>query len=153
MEVDASSDISDSKDPYDVRGRREEESSPDKNLLETLGGQVGITTAVEKFYDRILRDSRVNGYFVNVDMDILRKKQVRFMQHALLEGADLMVDEMRRVHAPLDPPLDLGHFTVIVAHFVGALSDIGVTDDLIEVAVAKLSPLSKAFGVTNETII
>ena len=53
-----------------------------QTLYESLGAEVGIRTAVDQFYDRVVADPRLAAYFDGVDMIALRRHQVDMLSAA-----------------------------------------------------------------------
>ena len=52
------------------------------SVYESLGAEVGIRKAVDEFYDRVVADPRLVGYFSGVDMTALRRHQVGMLSAA-----------------------------------------------------------------------
>jgi hemoglobin len=50
-------------------------------LYDQLGGEAAIELAVDKFYDRVLKDERIKHFFDNVDMNQQRKHQNAFLTY------------------------------------------------------------------------
>ena len=46
-------------------------------VFEKIGGKDAMATAVDRFYDKVIADDRVNHFFKNTDMKAQRAKQVR----------------------------------------------------------------------------
>jgi len=112
-------------------GGATEEDKP--SLYDQLGGEEAIDAAVDKFYEKVLADDRVNGFFKGVDMDRQRAMQKAFLTFAFggpnaYEGRDL-----RAAHAHLVARgLNDTHFDVILEHLGGTLKELGVKEDLIK---------------------
>ena len=51
-------------------------------LFERLGGEAAVDAAVDKFYDRVLADDRINHFFSGVDMAQQHKHQKSFLTFA-----------------------------------------------------------------------
>lgn len=54
-------------------------SAPQRSLYQRLGGLRGITEVVSKSIDRIGRDSRVNSFFENFDISVLREHFIQMI--------------------------------------------------------------------------
>ena len=111
-----------------------ESTADDKpSLYDQLGGEKAIDAAVDKFYEKVLADERVNGFFKGVDMDRQRAMQKAFLTFAFggpnaYEGRDL-----RAAHAHLVAKgLNDTHFDVIVEHLGTTLKELDVKEDLIK---------------------
>ena len=102
------------------------------SVYEQLGGEAAIAAAVDVFYDKVLADERVNGFFEGVDMNRQRAMQTAFLTFAFggpnaYEGRDL-----RAAHAHLVARgLNDTHFDVILEHLGATLKELGVSDELI----------------------
>ena len=110
-----------------------EEAQP--TLFEQLGGHDAVKAAVDGFYDKVLADNRVNGFFEGVDMDRQRAMQTAFLTFAFggpntYEGKDLRAAHARLVASGLNDT----HFDIILEHLGATLKELGVNDELIQQA-------------------
>ncbi len=104
-----------------------------QSLYEQLGGAAAIDAAVDKFYEKVLADSRVNGFFVGVDMNRQRAMQKAFLTFAFggpnaYQGRDLTAAHAHLVARGLND----SHFDVIVELLGQTLKEMGVKDELIQ---------------------
>ena len=95
-----------------------------ENLYEKYSGAFAIPAIVREFYQRILADEKLAGFFRHVDMDRLTAHQVNFIGRALggpevYDGADLTA-----IHAPLE--IDDEAFNRVAHHLADALEYVGV---------------------------
>ena len=51
-------------------------------LFTRLGGEAAVDAAVDKFYDRVLADDRINHFFKGIDMQQQRQYQKAFLTFA-----------------------------------------------------------------------
>ena len=51
-------------------------------LFEKLGGEAAVDLAVDRFYERVLQDDRINHFFASVDMVKQREHQKAFFTYA-----------------------------------------------------------------------
>ena len=51
-------------------------------LYDKLGGAAAVDLAVEKFYEKVLVDERVQHFFAQTDMEAQKKHQKAFMTYA-----------------------------------------------------------------------
>ena len=111
----------------------EEAATPaEPSLYEQLGGEKAIDVAVDKFYDKVLADDRVNGFFKGVDMDRQRAMQKGFLTFAFGGPNNYAGRDLRAVHAHLVARgLNDTHFDIIVEHLGATLKEMGVSDELI----------------------
>ncbi|XOF32759.1 MAG: group I truncated hemoglobin [Candidatus Electrothrix sp. YB6] len=102
------------------------------SLYDQLGGEKAIDAAVDKFYEKVLADDRVNGFFKGVNMDRQRAMQKAFLTFAFggpnaYEGRDLRAAHTHLVAKGLNDT----HFDVIVEHLGATLKELGVKEELI----------------------
>jgi hemoglobin len=53
-----------------------------QTLFERIGGKAAVDLAVDKFYDKVLADARIQHFFDNMDMDKQRRHQRAFLTYA-----------------------------------------------------------------------
>jgi hemoglobin len=58
-------------------------SSNPKTLYDRVGGDIAIAMLVDRFYDRVLKDTELEPYFRHVPMEKLREMQLEFFSAAL----------------------------------------------------------------------
>ena len=109
------------------------------SLYERVGGEEAVKPAVALFYQRVLDDPELSGFFDGVDMSRLRAHQRAFVT-AALGGPELFVGR------PLDAAhhglhIDDAAFDGVVDHLVCALRDLGVSDDIAAEVATELEPL------------
>ena len=100
----------------------------DATLYERLGGEPAVGAVVNEFYDRVLADDRVAGFFDDVDMVEQRSHQTKFLS-AVTDGP-MQYDgpEMGEAHEGLD--ISDEEFDVVAGHLDAALRefDVDATD-------------------------
>lgn len=103
-------------------------------LYEQLGGHPAVELAVDKFYDRVLADDRINRFFTEIDMLKQRNHQVAFLTYAF--GGTTHYDGRSMQHAHQRLVTDLGltdqHFDAVVENLAATLQELGVSDALIQ---------------------
>ncbi|KAJ9457925.1 Group 1 truncated hemoglobin GlbN [Diplonema papillatum] len=107
-------------------------------LFDRLGGAAAVNAAVDKFYEKVLADSRVKHFFVNVDMKKQRTMQKAFLTFAFGGPGKYNGRSMRDAHRPLvkEKGLSDSHFDAIVELLGQTLKDLGVpASDIAEVAL------------------
>ncbi len=102
-------------------------------LFARLGGADAIEAAVGRFYDRLVQDPDLQGFFDGRDMAVQRAHQARFLTWAFGGPAGYQGRSLRSAHADLVKRygLDDMHFDAVVAHLAGTLGELGVADELI----------------------
>jgi hemoglobin len=97
---------------------------------ERIGGAAAIKAAVQLFYDRVLADPDLAGYFVNIDMEEQRRHMV-LMLTAVLGGPDNYAGRgLAEAHQPLDIPVE--HYAKVGGHLTATLTDLGVPADILD---------------------
>ncbi|MDU9050550.1 MAG: multiheme c-type cytochrome [Candidatus Electrothrix sp. Rat3] len=105
------------------------------SLYEKLGGQSAVDGAVALFYRKVLADSRVNGFFKDIDMNRQIRMQRGFLTYAFGGPNNYSGNDLRAVHAPLvEKGLNDSHFDVIIELLGVTLKEMGVEDKLIQQA-------------------
>ena len=108
------------------------EEAKEKTLLEEIGGPDAVKAAVKIFYEKVLADDRVNGYFEGVDMERQNAMQTDFLTFAFGGENKYQGKDLRAAHAHLVAKgLNDTHFDVIVEHLGGTLKELGVKDEQI----------------------
>ncbi len=104
-----------------------------QSLFEKLGGIGAVDAAVDRFYDKVLADKRIQHFFAQTDMARQRAHQKAFLTVAFggpnaYEGRD-----MRNAHARLVGELGLSdaHFDAVVENLAETLREMGVAETLI----------------------
>lgn len=114
-------------------------SEATQTVYEALGADVGIRTAVDMFYDRIMADPELSGYFAGVDMSTLRRHQVAMLSAATGGPVQYTGRDMAAAHAGKAITGDA--FGRVVGHLVATLETLGAEEQTIAQVVAALSPL------------
>ena len=69
------------------------------NIYEAIGGEPALVAVVDDFYERVLADRQLAGFFAGANMPKLKGRQVEFFA-AALGGPDFYQGAgMREVHA------------------------------------------------------
>lgn len=107
------------------------------SLYDDLGGPPAIAAALDHFYDRVLADERINGYFARVNIDRLKSTQAAFFAMALGGGGEYGGRDLRKAHAlPRKQGLDEEHYDVFMGHFEETLAGLGVPGPMIAEVMA-----------------
>ena len=96
-------------------------------LFERLGGEAAVNAAVDKFYERVLADDRINSFFEGLDMVAQANKQKAFLTMVFGGPNNYSGKDMRAGHAHLG--LTDEHFDAVVENLGATLKDMGVGDD------------------------
>jgi hemoglobin len=109
------------------------------SIYEAIGGEAAVTAAVELFYQRVLADPTLSGYFVHTDLEQLRRHQRAFVTMALRGPGKYAGRSMREAHARRG--ISDADFDRVAGHLVDTLAGLGVPAPLIERIVATVAPL------------
>lgn len=107
-------------------------TSGNRSLFEEIGGSQAINATVEVFYDRVLHDKDLMGFFEGVDIISLKNHQRYFLGAALGGGNDYLGRTIRKAHQRLvlERKLSDRHFDSVASHLEESLRAIGIPDAL-----------------------
>jgi hemoglobin len=105
------------------------------SLYERLGQEVGIRTAVDDFYVRVVGDPQLAHHFEGIDLPRLRRHQTALLVQVTGGPVEYSGRELAEGHAGLGiTPAD---FDRVVDHLVATLTDLGVSaEDIASVGAA-----------------
>lgn len=109
------------------------------SLFEKLGGVPTVEVVVKDFYDRVLSDPDLSGFFSGLNMDLQTESQIRFLTAALGGPNEYQGRDMKSAHENLR--ITEYHFGLVASHLIASLRAAGVPqtdiDDVVGI-VAKL---------------
>lgn len=73
-------------------------NTSEKSLFERIGGEVTVALLIDRFYDRVLKDTELEPYFRHVPMEKLREMQLEFFSMALDGPAHYSGRPLEAVH-------------------------------------------------------
>jgi hemoglobin len=114
------------------------------SIYETLGQEVGIRTAVDDFYTRVLADPQLKSYFEGVDMSRLRAHQTKLLVQ--VTGGPVAYDGRDLATAHRGLSITSEDFDRVVAHLGATLTDLGV-------APAIIGDVASALAVHRDDIV
>jgi hemoglobin len=94
------------------------------SLFEVLGQEVGIRTAVDAFYERVLADQELVPYFANSDTVSLRGHMTKLLMQVSGGPQSYSGRELAESHQPLN--ISPEHFERVAGHLADALDSLGV---------------------------
>jgi hemoglobin len=107
------------------------------SLFEKLGGAESVSTAVDIFYRKVMRDARINYFFFGVNITEQAEKQKAFLTMAFGGPHAYTGRDMHRSHAKLiNMGLNDRHFDIVMEHLKATLEELGVESTLIENVLA-----------------
>ncbi|MGC5022333.1 group I truncated hemoglobin [Micromonospora sp. DT47] len=96
---------------------------------ERIGGANSVKAAVELFYDKVLADPELVGYFTDVDM-VGQRRHLALMLTVVLGGPNEYAGRgLAEAHQPLNIPLE--HYVKVGEHLTATLTELGVPADII----------------------
>jgi hemoglobin len=110
------------------------------SLYERIGGEPAVSAAVDRFYERVLADPELKDFFNGVGMSKLKAHQFAFLSQALGGPKQYSGASMRDAHSRL--AIEQRHFDGVAVHLVGALRELGVSEEMIAAIAAALTPLA-----------
>lgn len=108
-------------------------------LYDALGGKEAVGQVVENFYQRVLADDVVNGFFAHTDMEKQKVHQTHFISFALGGPNQYTGKSMAKAHEGLN--LQPVHFDAIAKHLHDALADFNVDAKDIQTVLESVSAL------------
>ncbi len=107
---------------------------------EQLGGGEALESVVEDFYDRVLDDAELAGFFTGTNMSRLKGKQVEFFAAALGGPGPYTGAPMRQVHQRRG--ITPHHFALVAGHLSDSLRAAGVPARIVDEIIAVVAPLA-----------
>ncbi|WP_394554368.1 group 1 truncated hemoglobin [Agromyces sp. MMS24-JH15] len=102
-----------------------------------VGGAPAITAVVNRFYELVLGDDRLRGYFDGVELVRLKRHQVALVSQVM--GGPVAYDgrDLRTAHAGKGISAD--DFGAVAGHLIAALTEAGVPSEIIDRTVAAVA--------------
>ena len=106
-------------------------------LYDRLGGQGAIDAFVPLFYEKVLADDRINGFFRGVNIDNQAAKLNAFLTMGFGGPNNYSGKDLREAHSQLlGRGLNDGHFDAALEHIGAALAELNVPADLLSGVMA-----------------
>ena len=99
-------------------------------------GADAVKAAVSDFYDRVINDSELAGWFTGVDMRRLRAHQTAFLLFALGGPESYVGRPLNQAHGGMQ--ITDAAFDATIEHLVVALEGVGMASDVIGQLRARL---------------
>ncbi len=101
------------------------------SLYERLGGEAAVEAAVVRFYDKIMNDPSLAGFFEHLDLGAQINKQIAFMKMAFGGPNTYTGRDLRTAHAKLVARgLSDVHFDAVAGYLAETLIELGVTEEV-----------------------
>jgi len=110
------------------------------SIYEIIGGEAALEPVVGDFYDRVLADPELCGFFAGTNMTRLKGRQVEFFAAALGGPRPYTGASLRDAHQGRG--IEQAHFDLVAGHLVAALRAAGVPAEVIDQIAAAITPLA-----------
>jgi hemoglobin len=97
--------------------------------FEQIGGAPAVREAVRRFYDRLLADPELAGFFSGVDLVNLKRHQVDLISTVLGGPSNYTGRDLGTAHAHLG--IDAQTYGRVGAHLVAVLKELGAPEHVI----------------------
>jgi len=101
-------------------------SDEESSLYNKIGGEAGIASMVDAFYERVLSDPELKPYFKDVPMDRLHRMQREFFGAAT--GGPVVYNGKPLSHIHQKLGITLHHFQLFTEHLIETLKDKGIEE-------------------------
>jgi hemoglobin len=112
-----------------------------------VGGHEALEIVVNDFYERVLVDPELAGFFTGTNMARLKGKQVEFFAAALGGPDPYTGAPMRQVHQGRG--ITVHHFNLVAGHLAASLSAAGVPAETVEQILGAIGPLSEEIATAS----
>ncbi|MET8087505.1 group 1 truncated hemoglobin [Micromonospora sp. NPDC005194] len=124
-----------------------EETAPASNY-DRIGGAGSVKAAVELFYDKVLADPELAGYFATVDM-AGQRRHLALMLTVVLGGPNEYTGRgLAEAHQPLGIPV--AHYAKVGEYLIATLTELGVPADVQDDVRAVLAQVQDQVVATGE---
>jgi hemoglobin len=117
------------------------------SIYSQIGGSEALEVVVDDFYNRVLADDELAGFFSGTNMSRLKGKQVEFFAAALGGPDPYTGAPMRQVHQGRG--ITMHHFNLVAEHLAASLTAAGVAAETVEQILAAIAPLSAEIATAS----
>ncbi|WP_438853452.1 group I truncated hemoglobin [Agromyces sp. M3QZ16-3] len=104
---------------------------------QAVGGGPAVAVVVDRFYQLVLDDDRLRGYFDGIEMARLKRHQVALVSQVMGGPTSYEGRELREAHKGMG--ITEEDFGAVAQHLVTALSGAGVPADIIDRVVGVIA--------------
>jgi hemoglobin len=108
-------------------------------IYSQIGGRETVEQVVEDFYERVLTDDELAGFFEGMEMATLRTHQVQFISAVAGGPVDYTGADMRSAHSHLD--ISEADFDAVESYLKRALHDAGVDEENVSAIMSEVVAL------------
>ncbi|WP_236056404.1 group 1 truncated hemoglobin [Mycobacterium sp. SM1] len=109
-------------------------------IYERIGGYEAIERVVADFYERVLADDRLAGFFSGTNLNRLKGRQAEFLAAAFGGPEPYTGVSMKRAHQGRG--ITMRHFNLVAGYLGDALSAAGVPAETVDEILALVAPLA-----------
>jgi hemoglobin len=110
------------------------------SIYDSIGGEEALVAVVDDFYDRVLADPRLSGFFAGAPMSRLKGRQVEFIGQVLGGPMIYQGASMRQAH--VGRGIGQEHFELVAGHLSDSLRAAGVPQQTITEIIGMVAPLA-----------
>lgn len=119
-------------------------------IYETIGGEEALTKVVDDFYERVLADTELAGFFSGTNMSRLKGRQVEFFAAAL--GGPHPYSGLSMKDAHRGRGIGQKHFDLVVGYLVESMGAAGVPQSTVDEILGALAPLAGDIVSSGESV-
>ncbi|MGJ7919792.1 group I truncated hemoglobin [Neobacillus sp. LXY-4] len=108
-----------------------------ENLYERIGGQQKIGDMVEDFYQSVMKDDSIRGFFHQIDMDKQKNHQTNFLSFVMGGPNQYTGKSLAKAHEGLNTKGE--HFDTIVEHLRNTMVQHQLSEQEVEAVLQKIS--------------
>ena len=112
----------------------------DGSIYDEIGGEPALVKVVDDFYERVLADPQLAGFFAGTNMTRLKGRQVAFFAEAL--GGPELYDGATMRDAHTGRGIAQGDFDKVALHLAESLHTAGVGGELVGQILGAIAPLA-----------
>ena len=110
------------------------------SIYEAIGGQEALVAVVDDFYERVLADAELAGFFKGTNLPRLKGMQVEFFAAALGGPDEYRGRSMKDVHRGRG--IAQHHFDLVAKYLADSLLAAGVPEETTHTIIGAVAPLS-----------
>jgi hemoglobin len=111
--------------------------TPVSSLYEQVGGEAGVEAIVDRFYEKLWADPKLDKFFKGIERAELKRHQRMFL-NLLLGGGEFYTGRpLTEAHATLE--IDDVSYDLVCAYFVETCRDLDIDESVISIAGGALA--------------
>ncbi|HEX3872983.1 MAG TPA: group 1 truncated hemoglobin [Solirubrobacteraceae bacterium] len=111
--------------------------TPVSSLYEQVGGEAGVEAIVDRFYEKLWAEPKLDKFFAGIDRPELKRHQRMFL-NLLLGGGEMYTGRpLVESHATLG--IDDASYDLVCAYLVETFRDLDIDETIISIAGGALA--------------